>query len=155
MGCIGHAVLRFEGSWQHMYEQDRLGWMQGVSVMTGQCDCRHGLMMRPVRPPLAGTSKTHKLERSLTHYLSCVHGRLTIGLQAVSIAPCWQRIIRIAGACFRHSDWDRLQMNCRNWNKTTQMRAVYTICSGHQFRYCHGSFGLCCMWRQCRNFVRM
>ena len=50
--------------------------------------CRRDLTMKLVQRPLAGISKTHKPERSLIHFLSCVLGKLTTGLQAVSIVLC-------------------------------------------------------------------
>ena len=102
------------------------------------CCCRHALTMKPVQRPLAGTSRTHRPERSLIHFLSCALGKLTTGLQAVSIVLCWQRTIRIAGECHRRSDlgWDRSKMPCINWNKKYKMHTMYNTCSGHQC-YCY------------------
>ena len=87
-----------------------------------QCCCRHALMMKPVQRPLAGTSRMHRPEPSLIHFLSCVLGKLTTGLQAVSIVLCWQRTIHIADECHRCSDlgWDRSKMPCINWNTSTK-----------------------------------
>lgn len=96
-----------------------------------QCCCRHAHMMKPAHRPLAGTSKMHKPEHFLIHFLSCVLGKLTTGLQAVSIVLCWQRTIRIGDECNRRNDLSRVRTGHRRlaYTGNKKTKCMLTVCT--------------------------